>query len=161
MKPRRHWWVWIIVLLYIYFIFSNSMQVAEASNQLSIKVTWWIVHHLERIGVYTNFSVFHGFVRKLAHFSEFAGLGFLVTLALTICPLFSSRFLNFLLFLIAIPVADETIQRFIAGRSSQLKDMIIDGSGFLTGGFIGYLFVLVIKDLFQRHKTKAADVQEQ
>ena len=161
MKPRKHWWVWIIVLLYIYFIFSNSMQVAEASNQASIKVTWFIVHLLERIGIYANFSVFHGFVRKLAHFSEFAGLGFLVTLALSICPLFNSRFLNFLLFLIAIPVADETIQRFIAGRSSQMKDMIIDGSGFLSGGILGYLFVLVIKDLFQRHKTKSADVQEQ
>ncbi|MBR2770020.1 MAG: VanZ family protein [Solobacterium sp.] len=161
MKPRKHWWVWIIVLLYIYFIFSNSMKVAEASNQASIKVTWFIVHLLERIGIYANFSVFHGFVRKLAHFSEFAGLGFLVTLALSICPLFNSRFLNFLLFLIAIPVADETIQRYFAGRSSQLADMIIDGSGFLSGGILGYLFVLVIKDLFQRHKTKAADVQEQ
>lgn len=161
MKPRKHWWVWIIVLLYIYFIFSNSMKVAEASNQASIKVTWFIVHLLERIGIYANFSVFHGFVRKLAHFSEFAGLGFLVTLALSICPLFNSRFLNFLLFLIAIPVADETIQRYFAGRSSQLADMIIDGSGFLSGGILGYLFVLVIKDLFQRHKTKSADVQEQ
>ena len=161
MKPRKHWWVWIIVLLYIYFIFSNSMKVAEVSNQASIKVTWFIVHLLERIGIYANFSVFHGFVRKLAHFSEFAGLGFLVTLALSICPLFNSRFLNFLLFLIAIPVADETIQRYFAGRSSQLADMIIDGSGFLSGGILGYLFVLVIKDLFQRHKTKSADVQEQ
>jgi VanZ family protein len=161
MKPRRHWWIWIIVFLYIYFIFSNSMQVAEASNALSRKVTWWIINHLQTIGLYCDFNVFHGFVRKLAHFTEFAGLGFLVTISLYICPLFNSAFLNFLLFLIAIPAADETIQRFIAGRSSQMKDMIIDGSGFLTGGFLGYLFVLVIKDLFQRHKAKTGDVQEQ
>ena len=154
MKPRRHWWIWIIVLLYIYFIFSNSMQVAEASNELSRKVTWWIINQLQTIGLYCDFSVFHHFVRKLAHFSEFAGLGFLVTISLAVCPLFNSAFLNFILFLIAIPLADETIQRFIAGRSSQMNDMIIDGSGFLLGGLLGYLFVLVIKDLFKpKHET--------
>ncbi len=160
MKPRKHWWIWIVVLLYIYFIFSNSMQVAEASNALSRKVTLWIVNHLQTIGLYCDFNVFHGFVRKLAHFSEFAGLGFLVTLALAVCPLFNSAALNFLLFLIAIPVADETLQRFIAGRSSQMKDMIIDGSGFLLGGLLGYLFVLVIKDLF-RPKKETSEMAEE
>ncbi len=148
MKPKRHWWIWIIVIFYIWFIFHNSMQVAAASNQLSIKVTWWLINHLQKFGLYCDFSVFHHYVRKLAHFSEFAGLGFLVTLAFTLCPIFDQWYLNFFLFLLAVPFADETLQTHIAGRSGQVSDMIIDGCGFLAGGFVCYLFILVIRDLF-------------
>jgi VanZ family protein len=67
-----------------------------------------------------------------------------------ICPLFKSRFLNFVLFLIAIPAIDETIQRYVDGRSSQYFDMVIDGGGFLFGGLVCYVLVLIIKDLLFR-----------
>ena len=32
MKPRRNWWVWIFVALYIWMIFRNSMMIADASS---------------------------------------------------------------------------------------------------------------------------------
>ena len=150
MKPRRHWWIWIIVGFYIWFIFHNSMQVAEASNQASIKVTWWIINQLQKFGIYFDFNVFHHYVRKAAHFLEFGGLGFLVTLALALCPIFPHWSLNFLLFLFAIPFADETLQKYVSGRSSQISDMIIDASGFILGGFACYLFVLVVRDIGRR-----------
>ena len=107
MKPRRHWWVWIIVGLYIWMIFRNSLMIAEASSALSAKVAYRLIAIINRYGFYIDFYTFHHYVRKLAHFAEFAGLGFLVTMAMHICPLFRSRFLNFVLFLIAIPAIDE------------------------------------------------------
>ena len=48
-----------------------------------------------------------------------------------------------LLFLFAVPFADETIQRFYAGRSSQFSDMVIDASGFLAGGIFAFLCILI------------------
>ena len=152
MKPRRHWWVWIIVGLYIWMIFRNSLMIAEASDAASSKVTYALIHYLQHFGLYADFHTFHHYVRKLAHFAEFAGLGFLVTLAMHICPLFKSRFLNFTLFLIAIPAADETIQQFVDGRSSQYFDMLIDGSGILFGGFVCYVLILIFNDLFRRKR---------
>lgn len=153
MKPRKHWWIWLLVAGYIWFIFHNSLMVARASSALSTKVTWVLINYIQRFGLYTDFNTFHHFVRKLAHFSEFAGLGFLVTLAMTVCPLFKSRFLNFTLFLVAIPLADETIQRYVDGRVSQYFDMLIDGSGFLFGGFVCYVLILILRDLFGRREA--------
>lgn len=150
MKPRKQWWIWLLVAGYIWFIFRNSLMVADLSEAASTKVTYWLANHLQRFGLYADFFTFHHYVRKFAHFAEFAGLGFLVTLAMHICPLFKSRFLNFVLFLVAIPVMDETIQRFVDGRSSQYTDMLIDGGGFLAGGFACYVLILIFLDLFAR-----------
>ena len=156
MKPRRHWWVWIIVALYIWMIFRNSLMIADASAALSAKVANYLIRILNRYGFYIEFNLFHHYVRKLAHFSEFAGLGFLVTWAMQMCPLFKSRFLNFVLFLVAIPAIDETIQRYVDGRSGEYFDMLIDGGGFLFGGLVCYVLFLIIKDLFFQKKGKNA-----
>lgn len=152
-KPRKQWWIWLLVAAYIWFIFQNSLMVAETSSALSTKVTYFLLNHMNRFGLYADFHTFHHYVRKLAHFSEFAGLGFLVTLAMHVCPLFKSRFLNFTLFLVAVPVMDETIQQFVDGRSSEYFDMLIDGGGFLAGGFVCYVLILILKDLFGRKQN--------
>lgn len=158
MKRYRHWWIWLLVAGYIFLIFRNSMMVAEVSSGMSRKVTDYFLAHISRFGLYaSDYSLIHHYIRKLAHFTEFAGLGFLVSLAMHICPLFPSRFLNFMLFLIAVPAGDETIQRFTEGRSFQYSDMVIDGGGFLAGAFFCYLIILVLLDVtgfLQRGKRK-------
>ncbi|MCR5228797.1 MAG: VanZ family protein [Solobacterium sp.] len=153
MKKRKHWWVWLFVALYIYFIFRNSMMIADVSSSVSSRFAQKLSAFLVRFGLYTDYYVFHHYVRKFAHVCEFAGLGFLVTAAMHICPLFHSRFMNFVLFLFSVPFADETIQRYIPGRSSDFNDMMIDGTGFLLGGFVCYVLILIIRDLFFRKKT--------
>ncbi len=155
MKKKKKWWVWLIVALYIYWIFSNSLTVAEMSASASYKVTSKLAQWIQNIGLFADFDTFHYYVRKLAHFTEFAGLGFLVVVAMHICPLFKSRFLNFASFLVLVPLADELIQRFVPGRSPQFTDVLIDGGGFLAGGFIAYLIVLIFKDIFLRNTKDA------
>ena len=154
-KTRKHWWVWLIVFAYIGWIFSNSMMVAEASQEMSHTFTYRLLAIVNRYGFWVDFDLFHHYVRKLAHFAEFSGLGFLVALALCICPLFRWRFINFALFLFLIPVADETIQTMVAGRSSEVFDMFIDGGGILFGGFCGYVLILILCDLFRPRKKQA------
>ena len=148
MQPRKHWWIWLLVAVYIWMIFRNSLMIADVSARTSTEAAQILLRILRHFGLYADFEVFHHYVRKCAHFAEFAGLGFLVTLAMHICPLFRSRFLNFSLFLILVPAADETIQRFVEGRGSAYFDMVIDGSGFLFGGFVCYVCLLILKDLF-------------
>ena len=150
----RHVWVWLLVAGYIFLIFRNSMMIAEVSDGLSSKVAYYLMNILQRFGMYTDFDIFHHYVRKLAHFTEFAGLGFLVGWAMHMCPLLPSRFLNFTLFLLLIPFSDEMLQRFVEGRSSQFSDMLIDGSGILFGGFVIYVLILIWNDLFHHQKNK-------
>lgn len=143
-KKKRRYWIWILVGAYIVFIFHNSAMIATASSALSYKVALFIARHLEHFGIgATNFPLFHHYIRKLAHFSEFAGLGILVAIACHMAPLLRNKTITFLLFLFAVPFADETIQRFYAGRSSQFSDMVIDASGFLAGGIFAFLCILI------------------
>ena len=162
MKHRwRYWWVWLLVAAYIVLIFHNSLEVAAVSDAVSYKVAYKLLDILKQFTLYTSdISMFNHYVRKLAHFTEFAGLGFLVSFAMHLCPLFKYRFLNFAMFLVAIPFMDETIQKFVSGRSSQFSDMLIDGSGFLCGAFFCYVLILVILDLagcIQRGKPKKSE----
>ncbi len=148
---KRHWWAWLIVAGYIWLIFRNSMMIAEASEQMSLGVTGKVMEYLKHFGLYwADPYVLNRYIRKLAHFAEFSGLGFLVGWAIHLCPLFKYRFLNFVLFLFTIPVSDELIQHFYEGRSTQVTDMFIDGAGILFGGFVIYVLILIFNDLFRK-----------
>lgn len=90
-------------------------------------------------------------VRKTAHFTEYAVLGFLLA------SVFSSFYLkqknSFILsFLIgsAYAVSDEIHQRFVPGRSCQIKDMVIDSLGVMCG----ILFLLLIIYLLRLKQKK-------
>lgn len=75
-------------------------------------------------------------IRKLAHFIEFAVLGFFLSATV---HAYSGRFKNhiykILFFMLAIPITDEFIQYFSDGRNSQIKDAILD----FSGGVFGFL----------------------
>jgi len=77
------------------------------------------------------------FVRKLAHFCEYALLGFLIT---TTAWLWYGR-LKPRIFMILfcglfIPVTDEFLQLFVDGRAGSVQDIVLDFSGFIFGMMI-------------------------
>ena len=121
----------ILVCAVICFIFSNSFQNGEASNQrsglvLALFQRLFDPHH--RIDEET----FHYFIRKGAHFSEFALLGAsLMLLKKRIRDRFCVSTPGVMLFAaLAVAVTDEFIQSF-TGRTSSVKDVLIDFSGAL------------------------------
>ncbi len=129
-------WMWIIVILYIGFIFSNSLQVGETSGNLSKGITLTILNFFHTIGIQIPFNTFHHFIRKLAHFLEYFGLGLLVVFAIAKQPLIKSKTINYFTFWIIPPSIDETIQHFIPGRYGCITDVLIDMSGFLVATII-------------------------
>ena len=80
---------------------------------------WWLTEHL---------------VRKAAHFTEYAGLGFLLAMntGAGIAPVFCLLKGNVTAVLF-MPFVDETIQLFVEGRSGQISDVWLDMAGALTG----------------------------
>ncbi|NLC96808.1 MAG: VanZ family protein [Erysipelotrichaceae bacterium] len=148
--------IWLIVIIYIGFIFSNSLQSGEISGATSMKLAKIIVNYAEKLNISMSLTLFHSLLRKLAHFIEFFGLGLLVGIAIATCPLFKSRILNFVIFLLAVPFTDEFIQRYVPDRVSTYKDMIIDATGMLLGGFFIYVSYLIIKDIVSMFNKKTS-----
>ena len=138
----------------MYMIFSFSGQVGETSSDLSFRVSCKIVSigndilgtdlTPDRIEHYA--SKIHGFVRKLAHMTEY----FLLAVAVSF-PFYVYGLRGFPLMLVAglICVAfacgDEYHQSFVEGRGPSVKDVCIDSigafGGILTGRLICWLFL--------------------
>ena len=131
----------------IAFIFYNSAQVAEVSSGYSGKFTSLINEFL----ALTPFDIVlsEHIVRKLAHFAEFAVLGFLLTCCLRV---YTKRLIAFcswpLLFGLFIAVCDEFLQKFVPGRSSSIKDIFIDFAGVCGGTAAAIVLVFMVSFIF-------------
>lgn len=146
------------VALCVAFIFYNSAQVAEVSSIASAKFTVLLNHMLSYLPVEIVLS--EAVVRKLAHIAEFALLGFLFTFCLRV---YTKRLVAFsawpLLFGLMIAVCDEFLQRFVPGRSSSVKDVLIDFIGVCGGTFAAMVIIYCIHFvlwlfIFRRRKKR-------
>lgn len=142
--------IFILVLIATFFIIFNfSEQNGEESGNISRKVTEFIVeivsktktmdfklklHYIEKL---------HPIIRKLAHFSIYAVVGFSV---MGFMCTFNIR--NMLKVIISFGVgvtyaiSDEIHQYFIPDRGPSIIDVGIDSMGVLTGIFL--LVILII-----------------
>ena len=139
----------LLSVLTVGWIFLNSAMTAEESSSMSGSVRGFINQILESIGA--PFLLTEHIVRKLAHFTEYAVLGAL--LSVTVYLYVQKRLRSFLLTLpigLAVTVIDEFIQTLSEGRSCQVTDMLIDFSGVLLAA----LFVQFVLFLIYRHKIK-------
>lgn len=135
----------VLSVLTLLFIWGNSALPAAASTVLSD----WVRGHLPSFGGGGGGASSY-FVRKLAHFSEFALLGIFVTwLSLIGRPGKMPPVHTIALCGIFTALIDETIQLF-NDRSSQVKDVWIDFSGFMAG----FLVALAIYSVAVRRREK-------
>src|SRR5690625_5305617 len=76
---------WISVIIWMAVIFYLSHQPAQTSSNLSSSLTALIINTLQNIvpTLSIDLSFFHFLVRKLAHFTAYLILGFLIAHALT------------------------------------------------------------------------------
>lgn len=132
---------WILVLVWICFIWSNSLASGQGSDATSLYWVSRLQSVLRCLGIYGQ-AVQNHFIRKAAHFLEYFVLGLLVSNARFYSwedvyfwnTKYSSKIemLTGLLIFI-IPAIDETIQLYVPGRSGQLTDVILDISGAVIG----------------------------
>lgn len=81
---------------------------------------------------YETRQIIHGYVRKAAHFAEYAILAFLALRALSMSAsgfLQKWRYILAILFVVAIASIDEFNQSFEASRTGALSDVLLDISG--------------------------------
>lgn len=118
--------VWFLIFcLWALFIFSNSLLPAQESSDISSGLSYKIY---ELLNLNIDFELFHVFIRKTAHFVEYAILGVFASLSFK-----KEYFLRILLLCVFVASIDECIQLFVDGRSGQISDVLLDSIGSFTG----------------------------
>ena len=157
--------VWMIVI----FCFSaqDSTESGSLSGDLLRKLLaffnphWNIMTNSQKILL---MSKLHTLFRKLGHFSEYCVLGMLLTLtARRFCKnRFQQAIPHIIMRTIALPAllalcyaaSDEFHQRFVAGRSCELRDVCIDFTGAALGIVVVTLSAHIIKNKKERVSAK-------
>ena len=133
----------LLVIAVMVMIFCFSAQTGEESGAMSGRLTTWVLNLI--IPDFENFSPERQeairstvglLVRKLAHFSEYALLGFSLMLHITRVQ---KKITVHLPWLWAWGIGtlyaatDEFHQGFVAGRGPSVVDVTIDSAGVITG----------------------------
>ena len=124
----------ILILLNLALIWGNSMLTGLSSEAVSGGVLAFLGRFLPVLLTEAG----HTFLRKAAHFSEFALLGLLYCGRHRLVK--GEAPVHLMGFGLAVACIDETIQIFTPGRASSLIDVWIDASGFALGLLLIVIF---------------------
>lgn len=124
---------WMLTAAVMIIIFMFSSATGEESEEVSQNLLGLII---EYIGQFIS----HNTLRKFAHFTEFAALGFCMAGAIHF-TFFKRNFLASFVPCVLYSVSDEVHQYFVPERACRIFDVFVDSCGIATG--IG-LFLLII-----------------
>ncbi len=151
----------VLTIFCMIIIFRFSMENSDKSSETSGKITNTAVHavidNYDELPQKRQMSIMNKaeiIIRKSAHFSLYAMLGFMMSMAVGQRKLFSSASFGVIIFCFLYAFSDEIHQSFIPGRSCEFRDMMIDTSGALTGMLISMAAMLAVKTFFNKIKEK-------
>ena len=135
----------ILILLWMYIVFGFSGQNGEESSGISFKISMIITKNNEEIA-----KIIEQYVRKVAHFSEYAVGGILIFLLLLTFEKILPNIRNILSIIITIiyAITDEVHQLFVPGREGKIIDVYVDTLGIVTG----ILFINIVIKIFYKNK---------
>lgn len=126
-----------LIVALLCFIWGNSLLPGEISGAVSD----WVKDILAKIlpGEVPGVTSGGGLLRKIAHFTEFAALGFCMAWRL---GMLEKRKIMALVFGFGAACVDETIQVFVPDRGPGIRDVLIDTCGVAAG--MGLLLLICI-----------------
>lgn len=133
---KRVKWILVIVWMVIIFWFSNQPAViSDEKSKFIIHLFKFLGLNLDSIlGDLANFIV-----RKVAHFTEYLILYMLVFNATYEKVNLKKSLITSILVVFLYACSDEIHQIFVPGRTSRIRDVVID----TCGGMIGFLFLWI------------------
>ena len=149
----------ILIILNCLTIFYFSHQIADNSSKQSGAIVEIISNIIpciknmpEEEQTILKEEILAPIVRKSAHFSIYTMLGILTTnFMLTIeNKKMSKRAIIALIFCILYAITDEFHQKFIPGRSAELRDVLIDTSGAMLGILLTIAVTLLTRKIKNR-----------
>ncbi len=162
MKLKYLSWLPAVTIMGIIFWFSSKTADLSQESSLSISIVLYNLYDqmksspipgpekLDLLGIIDHI------VRKSAHFTEYACLCAAITFHFTVWKK-NISYRTWIPVLIAglYAATDEFHQTFVAGRSGQLSDVLLDTAGAATGALIfGILYLLFVQVRQKRAKAK-------
>ena len=152
----------ILAALNIAVIFALSGEGQSASNSRSQLVTSTILNTLDperkdapvrKVDEVLDF--FHPIIRKAAHFTEYASLGFLTCLGFLFLGLKPwPRALYPSLICLITAMSDELYQSTVPGRSPMVTDVMLDVAGGIAGVLLVCLIHVALNSLSARRRSR-------
>ena len=145
-----------VYLLIMLAIFMFSAQSGDSSGAASMTVTENVTQHFFLGDISRDTLEFlEQIIRKLAHFVEYAALGFFV-FAFTDTFTIKRRYavIISLFFSSLYALSDEIHQYFVPERACRLTDVLLDSFGALSGIIVFIALSELIKKLKQRKINK-------
>lgn len=139
---------WMAVILWMMLIFALSHQPASDSGEISSGITKFVIEAVGQIMpmAEADFDLFEHIVRKNAHFFIYLVFGILVVRAFTKSGVNSSKAIgSAIVICVLYAMSDEFHQLFIAGRSGEIHDVLIDGWGAVAGIVLYWLTGKMLK----------------
>lgn len=152
MKYKYVTWIPAFILMCIIFLFSSKT--ATVSDQSSLQIASVIYNIYENSSETTIeyhekeqiIGQINHITRKMAHGLEYCVLAFFVALHLFVCgKKRGGLFISSIIFTAFYAATDEFHQTFVAGRSGQLSDVLIDSLGATIGVIIFMLLCKLIQ----------------
>lgn len=152
MKIKYISWLPALIIMIIIFYFSSKP--AIDSGESSLMISRHILTTYENITGISNDGLeeFHilskldHVVRKTAHFIEYMVLAAMWFLHFTIWKIGVKGRVGLSILITSLYAAtDEYHQTFVAGRSGQISDVLLDSCGAATGAFVLLLIFTMIK----------------
>ena len=148
----------ILLLLCTFFIiFVFSSQNGDTSGGISTRITERILEKSNRYNALEEeqknkvSNRIEKIIRKIAHFSIYAMVGFLLMGLLSTYKLKNKwRIVITILIGILYAISDEFHQSFSPGRAPKVTDIYIDTLGII----FGMLIILLIREIYHRYNTK-------
>ena len=148
----------VLLVLQMWIIFGFSGQDGETSGTISRRITETItkniksIQNLEKAEKEKVLKQIEHFIRKLAHFSLYTVVGFLLMSLLSTYKLKQKNkiYMSFGIGLM-YAISDEIHQSFIPERTPMISDVCIDTCGVITG----IIILLVIQFIWYRILKKS------
>ena len=135
------------------FIFYLSSQDGNTSGHLSGGLSEVLYSILQWLRIPLSEETFHFILRKGAHFTAYLLLGLFIAFwqdAKTLKEYLLCLFFSFL-----YALSDELHQRFVPGRSGELRDVLID----TTGAFTGLLLLSIVSKIRAFYSETAKNIK--
>ena len=157
-KSKLSVFFWIAAAVWCGVLFFFSGQTGAESSELSLRVTRFVL----RVFPFLPYTVaeLNPILRDIAHFGIFAVEGFFLGAAMmTLLPRRAVGGLLSVLICAVVAVLNEYHQSFTEGRACEVKDMLIDSGGALTGVLFAALILALAFRIARRRKRACPNVR--
>ncbi len=154
-------WTAVLALMVVIFLFSakTAEQSSSASGSFAEKVLTLVIPGFSDFSEDAQKEAVNSIqfvVRKGAHFAVYFALGALCLFAMNTYYITAKRrFITALSISSVYAVTDEIHQLFVPGRAGQIRDVLIDFAGALTGVAIAVLIIFIYRKITKKKRDAA------